>query len=89
MLDEMTCQEFDEWMASYTVAPWGEERDALHTGILAAAVVGVHCKKHQGPKPSEFMPDFISPPKPPQNLADMKSAFQAFANSSKKKRGKK
>ncbi len=88
MLEEMSASLFDRWMAYYTVAPWGEERDSLHAGIIAAAAVGPHCKKGQAPKPKDFMPDFISPPKPPQKLADMKSAFRSFASAINKKRGK-
>jgi hypothetical protein len=88
MLDEMSCPVFDEWMAYYTVAPWGPERDALHMGIIASATVAPHCKKHQVPKPKDFMPDFIEPQKPMQNITHMKSQFQAFANAAKnKKRG--
>ena len=89
MLEEMPCRVFDEWVAYYTVAPWGEERDSLHAGIIASAAVAPHCKKGQQPKAKDFMPDFISPPKPVQNLADMKSAFRSFANAIGGKRGKK
>jgi len=86
MLEEMSCRQFDEWMAYYEVAPWGPERDALHAGIVASAAVAPHCKKGQVPKASDFMPDFIQPPKPVMKLSDMKSQFRAFANAIDRKK---
>jgi hypothetical protein len=76
MLGEMTCREFDEWLAYYSVAPWGPERDSLHAGIIASAAVAPHCKANQAPKPKDFMPDFIDPPKQGMSLANMKAQWK-------------
>ncbi len=89
MLEEMTCRQFDEWAAYYGVAPWGPERDSLHAGIIASASVAPHCKKGQVPKPKDFMPDFIDPPKPTMKLADMKNTWKTAMNAFNRKKPKK
>jgi hypothetical protein len=89
MLEEMTCQEFDEWAAYYELAPWGPERDSLHAGIVASAAIAPHCKKGHTPKASDFMHDFINPPKKTMKLSDMKAIWAtAKATMNKPKRGK-
>lgn len=37
----MTAHEFGLWQAAYVAEPWGEAREDLHAGIVAAAVTNV------------------------------------------------
>lgn len=55
----MTSLQFAEWMAYSRLEPWGEERDDLRMGIMAATVANVNRGKDKKPyKPQDFMPSF-------------------------------
>ena len=87
----MPSEAFFGWMAYYNIAPWGEERDALHMGILASAVVAPYSKRGDVPKPGDFMPDFLGKEKPKQTVKDMRATFnvaaEAFKRAAKPKDG--
>jgi len=57
----ISAREFAEWMAYYTLEPWGQERGDLRAGIVAATIANANrdAKKRKKPfKPQEFMPQF-------------------------------
>jgi hypothetical protein len=56
MYRDMTASDLLEWEALYAIDPWGEQRADLRAGIIASATVAPHCRKHQMPKPADFMP---------------------------------
>lgn len=76
----MTRQEFLEWLAFYKLDPFGEIREDLRAGILAAAVVntlrGVHGVKGRQVKPKDFMPTFR---RRRMSGDDMKSMLMGYA----------
>ena len=57
--------EFAEWCAFYMLDPWGGERGDLQAGIIASTIAQVNAAKGKRFKPSDFMPKFGPPPKPP------------------------
>lgn len=63
MLSEMTSEQLSEWMAYYTLEPWGEERADLRMGILASVDANIHksTKRKKPYKPEDFMPTFEEP----------------------------
>ena len=46
-------------MAYYGLEPFGQEREALHAGIIAATVANANAgSKSKTYQPADFMPDF-------------------------------
>lgn len=59
MLSEISSEQYAEWMAYSTLEPWGQDRDDLRAGIVAATIANANRGKNQKPyKPSDFMPSF-------------------------------
>ena len=55
----MDSHEITEHMIDYKMEPWGEHRDDLRAGIIAATINNVNVtKKEHIKKPSDFMPFF-------------------------------
>lgn len=55
----MPARELTEWMAFYSVSPFGEERADVRAGIVAAVVANTHRNPKRRKKPYEvkdFMP---------------------------------
>lgn len=53
--------EFAEWMAFYSLEPWGDEYEALERGVIAATIANTarDSKKRKQPyEPREFMVRF-------------------------------
>ncbi len=70
----MSSREFAEWMAYYSIEPFGEEPANLRHGILTSVLANAHrdAKKQPQPfKPEDFMPKFDQP------RADNESKWQA------------
>lgn len=60
------------WVAAYETEPWGEVRQDLAAGQIAAVVATCHSTKRTF-KPSDFMPDFTRRLRPPQSPEDMQA----------------
>ena len=58
---EISSSEFTEWAAYSYLEPWDERRADLRAGIIAAQIHNIFAKK--AAKPSDFMPNYDSPPK--------------------------
>jgi len=57
----MSAAEFAEWMAYYSLEPWGAEYDAYERALIASTIANVHRdpKKQKQPfKPEQFMRRF-------------------------------
>jgi hypothetical protein len=73
LLHRMSAQEFSEWWAFYQMEPWGCEVDDFRAGLVAATVANTSrdAKKHKKPfQPSDFMPNYETPPVPEQSPED-------------------
>lgn len=73
---EIDAREFAEWMAAYSVEPWGEERADLRAGIIASTTANVTAGNKT--KPGDFMPDFHSEPRRVQTAEEMAAALNLF-----------
>lgn len=57
MLDEMTPEQFNEWMAYYTLEPFGDEWE--QSAMVCATVFNTQVtKKHNLAKIEDYMPQF-------------------------------
>lgn len=59
LLARISSQELSEWMAFYSLEPWGTEVDDLRAGIIASTIANVNRdpKKRRKPyKAQDFMP---------------------------------
>lgn len=59
LLSRIDSQELSEWMAFYTLEPWGTEVEDLRAGIVASTIANANRdpKKQRKPfKPQDFMP---------------------------------
>lgn len=53
----MTMQQLVEWVAYSELEPWGDEREDLRAGIVAATIHNCHVTRKQDAKgPDAFMP---------------------------------
>ncbi len=59
----MSSREFSEWMAYYSLEPFGEERADLRIAILDSLIANANRdpKKGKALKPADFMPAFDQP----------------------------
>ncbi len=76
MLQRIDSTELAEWMAYYGLEPFGQEREALHAGIIAATVANANAAKGKTYQPSDFMPDFE---RKGQTADDMRAILNAMA----------
>lgn len=59
MLERMSSAEISEWMAFYTLEPFGSEASYIGHAIVAATVANRHRNKgEKAHKMTEFIPDF-------------------------------
>lgn len=59
LLENLTAKEFKEWMEFYAIEPFGENRQALNTGIIASVIANANRTKNSKVfKPQDFIPEF-------------------------------
>jgi hypothetical protein len=57
LLGRVDSRELSEWMAFYSLDPWGDQRADLRHGISCALFASAHTEKGKpSPKPCDFMP---------------------------------
>ena len=83
MLRSIPAALFTEWIAYYTLDPFGEERADLRAGVLAALLANIHRdeKKQREPfEPADFFASLASTRTPAwKKIFDrMKSAGKSF-----------
>jgi len=77
LLSRIDSKELTEWMAWYSVEPFGEARADLRSAIVACVIHNTQCtKKSQMKKVNDFMPKFG----PPQQMdwRDMKKVLKSL-----------
>jgi hypothetical protein len=80
MLDSITPEMFDEWMAYYTIEPFGDEWE--RSAMICATVFNTKVtKKHDLAKIDDYMPTFSVNEKPKRPNQKMKpdEALKYFA----------
>lgn len=88
--DAMTAAEFGEWIAFYSIEPFGERIEDLRTGITASVIANVNRAKDTPPyKASDFIPWAQEPvktgPPPAEAIAALFGVNLTEAKSSGKK----
>jgi hypothetical protein len=77
LLQRIDSAELAEWIAYYGLEPFGQERDSLHSGIIAATIANAHSSsKSKTFQPADFMPDFDATD---QSSDDMKAILNSMA----------
>ena len=62
LLDNLSAREFNEWIEYHSLEPFGENRQAFNTGILASVIANANrAKKSKVYKPQDFIPKFDNP----------------------------
>lgn len=70
LLEKTTSKELTEWMAYYSLEPFGQEAPYVGSAIVSKTVANVHRGKGRPAwKIKDFMPDFT--PKKPQTTDEM------------------
>jgi hypothetical protein len=77
MLDRISSLELAEWMIYYGIDPFGNERQDLQAGIIAATVANANAGKGKAFQPIDFMP--YAEDKPAQTGDDMKALLHRMA----------
>jgi hypothetical protein len=88
MLDKISSAELTEWMAYYQLDPFGNERNDLHSGIIASTVVNSQRTKKSDKVyvPKDFMPDYDREPIEPEKPEVMEEKAKIIAQMFSKKR---
>ncbi|HQZ40677.1 MAG TPA: DUF4035 domain-containing protein [Vicinamibacterales bacterium] len=88
----MSAREFGEWMAFYTLEPFGDSRADLRMGVLAALTANIARDEKRRSKPYEvddFMPKFDRQEKEAQPWQDQLALVEmlnaAFGGEDKRK----
>ena len=62
LLHRMSARELTEWMAYYSLEPFGEERGDMRAGIVASTLFNINRGKKAKPTtPYDFMPKYGEP----------------------------
>lgn len=73
----MSSAEFSEWMAFYSIEPFGEERADIRQAMTTSAVhnsIQAHMKEPKWTKPGDFMPFSTQPKAQPKTQAPVPTA---------------
>ena len=80
---DLTSGELTDWLAYYSIEPWGEERADLRSAIIAAIMSNRWRGKNERPrKIEEFMPFTIQPEK--SETAMLQIVKEAISGASRK-----
>lgn len=68
LLSRIDSRELTEWMAFYSLEPWGTEAEDVRTGIIASTVANVNRDpKKKAYKIRDFMPQWHRPEQTPED----------------------
>jgi hypothetical protein len=69
LLQSLTSRQFAEWMAFYSIDPFGDQRADLRTGIVASVLNNRWRGKTEHPRePVDFMPFREQPEQTPEEI---------------------
>jgi len=69
LLDRLTCAEWCEWLAFFSLEPFGDERADLRAGIVASTISNrLRSKGEKALQPHEFMPYYTAPQQTPEEI---------------------
>lgn len=63
LAEELTSQEFSEWIAFYRIEPFGPQVDDLRAGVIAATMANTgRAKNSKAYQPADFFPSLRDEP---------------------------
>lgn len=84
LLARISSQELSEWMAYYSLEPWGTETDDLRAGIVASTIANVNRDPKKRRKPytaQDFAPQWgkSEPKKEEQTVEEQQRILEMWA----------
>lgn len=77
-VENLTTKEINEWIAFYTLNPFGEERMDLRFALMTAHLLTPHIKKGHKPKLSDYMINFE--PKRQMTPEEIRNVLKGITN---------
>lgn len=90
LLSRMSSRELSEWMAFFSLEPWGTEVEDWRTGLIAATIANANRdpKKRRRPyEPQDFMPCRDRQPVKEQTWEEQARILEAWARAFEAKYG--
>jgi hypothetical protein len=80
LLERLTSKQFGEWVAFYSIDPFGDQRGDLQAAIVAATVSNRLRNKTEKPaQPIDFMPFYREPEQKPEQIKNtLRSILSSF-----------
>lgn len=91
LLARTTSRELSEWMAYFSLDPFGEERADLRAGIVASTIANAQRdpkQRRQPYKPEDFMPDFENRESEDKSPQEIYAMMRTWATLAKEKHGR-
>lgn len=83
LLFRIDSKELTEWMAFYSLEPWGTEPEDVRTGIIASTVANANRDpKKKAHKVKDFMPQWYKPEQTPEDHKRIIEMWQNFMDRS-------
>jgi hypothetical protein len=87
MIEGMSYIQLIEWLAYYTIEPFGEERDDVRAGIVASTIANTQRRKGKKAfKPSDFMP-FSGNSSKAETKTEIVDVLRAWVGAAEKNKG--
>ena len=80
LLSRCSSSELSEWLAFYSVEPFGELRADFRSAVVACTIANSNRGKGKAYKPNDFMPNFEE--KKPMTGDEIKSVLMGVSNGS-------
>ena len=78
-------REFAEWIAFWSIEPWGEQLADLRCGIIGSLIANIHAKEGKKFTVEDFMPVYGESKAEPQSPEQMQAIFKALAKQGQRK----
>ena len=91
LLSRISSRELTEWMAFFSLEPWGSEVEDWRAGLIASTIANVNRdpKKRRKPyEPSDFMPRYEAPKAQEQSWEEQARIFEMWARVLEAQHGK-
>ena len=86
MLGRISSTELSEWMAYYSLEPFGEERADLRNAILSSVCAAPHLKRGVRTKLEDYMPFHDKTDRPRQSPEAMQQVLRRASEEASKRR---
>lgn len=88
MLEGMSASQMTEWIAYYSLEPFGQDRGDIPAAVIAAQVANTIPRKGRPVSPNDYLPMLGGRSRPRQTPEQMKAIGTALGNALRKRRAK-